>query len=81
MLCISRIWTILDCHSGYKWQIPIHNNFQPEKCTRPYEVHLRAYIAYTNTMVFDRDSLYISDHLPACAASKGKLRKPSTPYH
>ena len=81
MLCISRIWTIVDRHSGYKFVITIPDNFKAEQCTRTYEVHLLPYIGYANTIVFDRDSLFMSDHFQAWAASKGILLEPSTAYH
>ena len=81
MLCISRIWTIVDRHSGYKLLIPIPDNFKAQQSTRTYEVHLLPYIGYPNTIVCDRDSLFISDHVQASAASKGILSEPSTAYH
>ena len=40
MLCISRIWTVVDRGSGYKFLIPIADNFKAEQCTRSHEVHL-----------------------------------------
>ena len=81
MLCISRIWTIVDRHSGYKFLIPILDNFKAEQCTRTYEVHLLPFIVYPKTIVFDRASLFMSDHFQAWAASKGILLEPSTAYH
>ena len=81
MLCISRIWTIVDRHSGYKFLIPIPDNFKAEQCTRTYEVHLLLYIGYPNTIVFDRDSVFMSDHFQAWAASKGILLERTTAYH
>ena len=48
---------------------------------RAYEVHLREHITYPITIVFDRDSLYISDHFRACAASMGILLEPSPADH
>ena len=73
MLCISRIWTIVDRHSGYKFLIPIPDNCKAEPCTRTYEVHLLPYVGYPNIIVFNRDSLFMSDHIQAWAASKGIL--------
>ena len=81
VLCISRIWTIVDRHSRYKFRIPIPVNFKPQQCTRTYEVHLLSHIGHPNTIVFDTDSLLMSDHLQAWAASKGILLEPSTAYH
>ena len=65
MLCISRICTIVDRHSGCKFQITIPDNFKAEQSTHSHEVHLLPYIGYTNTIAFDRDSLFLSDHLQA----------------
>ena len=65
MLCISHIWTIVDCHSGNKFRIPITDNFRGEQCTRTYEVHLLPYIRYPNIIVFERDSLFMLDHFQA----------------
>ena len=56
MLCILHIWTIVDRHSGYTFLIPIPHNFKAEQCSRTYEVHLLAYIGYTNIIVFYKDS-------------------------
>ena len=39
MLCISRVWTIVDRHSGFKFPIRIPDNFKAEQCTGTYEVH------------------------------------------
>ena len=56
MLCISRMWTLVDRHSGYKFSIPILDNFKADKCTHTYEVHRPPYIRYLNTIVFVEDS-------------------------
>ena len=81
MLCISRIWTIVDTHSGYTFLIPIPDNFKAEQCTGTNEVHLLPYVGYPNIIVFDRVSLFMSDHFQAWAASKGILLEASTAYH
>ena len=81
MLCISRIYTLVNRHSGYKFLIPIPDNFEAEQCTRTYEVHLLPYIGYTNTIGLDRDSWFMSDHFQAWAALKGILLEPPTAYH
>ena len=78
--CIQRIWTIVDCYSGYKFQIQITDYFKHDQATRTYEVHVIPHIGYTNTIVFDRDSLFLSDHKHAYAASKGTLYESSTAY-
>ena len=81
MLCILRVCTIVDRQSLYTITIPISNNFMVEQCTRTYEVHLLPHIGYSNTIIFDTDSLFISDHFQAWAAYKGILLEPSIAYH
>ena len=80
VLCILSTWTIVDRHRGYEFLIPILNNFKAEQWTRTCEVHLLHYVEYTNTIVFDRDSLFMSDHLQARAGSKDILLELSTAY-
>ena len=65
MLYIRRIWTIDDRHRAYKFPVPIPDNFKAEQCTRTYEGHVFPYIGYSNTIVFDRDSLIMSAHFQA----------------
>ena len=81
VVCISCIWTIVDRHSGYKFPIPIPDNFKPEQGARTYEVYLLTYIGYRNIIVFNRDSLCMSDQFQVWAASKGILLEPSTACH
>ena len=81
MLFLLRIWTSVDYKSRYKFLIPIPDSFKPEQCTRADEVLLLPYIGYTNTIVLDRDSLFMADHFLAWAAYKGILLEPSTAYH
>ena len=68
----------VDRHSGYKLLIQIPDNFKAEQCTCTYEVHLLPYIVFPNSIVFDRDSLFMSDHFQAWAASKAILLELST---
>ena len=81
MLCISRMWTIVDSHSAYEFLIPIPDDCKAAQCTRTHEVHLLPYIGDPNTIVFDGDSLCMSDHLQAWAASTGIRLAPSSAYH
>ena len=70
MLCILRIQTIVDRHSGYTFLITIPDNFKAEQSAHTHEGHLLPYIAYTNTILFDRDSVFKSDHFQAWAPTK-----------
>ena len=81
ILCISRILTIVDRHSGYKFQISIPYNFKAEQCTHTHVVHLLPYIGYPNIIVFNRESLFMSDNFQAWAASEGILLEGLTAYH
>ena len=81
MLYISRIWTIENRHSGYKFLIPIPHNFEAAQCIRTYKVPYLPYIGYYNSIVFDRDSVFMSNHFQAWAASKGILLEPATVCH
>ena len=80
MLCMSRIWTILDRHSGYKLLIPIADDCRAEQCTRTYEVHLVPYIGYAKIILFNTHSLCMSHSVQAWAASEGILLFPLTAY-
>ena len=80
-LCISRVWTIVYRHSGYKYPIPILHKLKAEKCTHTYEVYLLPYIGFLNMIVFHSNSLFISVHFHTWAASKGTLLEPATAYH
>ena len=81
VLCISRLWTIVYRHSGYKSPIPILNKLKAERCTHTDEVYLLPYIGFLNMIVFHRNSLFMSVHFHTWAASKGTLLEPSTVYH
>ena len=59
----------------------IAGNFKPEQGTHTYEVHLLPYVAYPDTIGFDRDSLFMCDHFQAWAASKCILLGLATADH
>ena len=71
---------MVDRYSGYKFLIPIPDNFKAERGTRTYEVHLLPYIGYTNIIVFDSYSSFMPNHVQVWAASKGILLELSTAY-
>lgn len=59
MVCICRMWTIVDSHRGYTFEISM-----PESCTADQSactctVLLLAHIEYTNTIVFDCHSSFM----------------------
>lgn len=81
MLCISRMWTILDGHSAYKYLIPTSGNFKDEQCTRTCEVQLVPDVGYHNMIIFDTDCLFMWDQFQACGGFKGILLEPSTAFH
>ena len=63
ILGISHKWNIVDRHSVYNFLIAIPDNFEAKQCTHTCEVHLLLYIGYRHTIICDRASLLMSDHL------------------
>ena len=77
IVCISQCWTILDRQSGFKFLIPIPDNFSAEQCTTTFDTHIVPPIGYPHCIVFDRDTLFMSSHFQNWAASTGIKQKPS----
>jgi len=61
--------------------IPVFDNFTGEKCTDSFDMHVASIIGYPYYIVFDRDTLCISDHFKDWAARKGIKLEPPTAYH
>jgi len=81
MICFSRLWTIVYRQSGFMFLIPVSNNLMAEKCTNTFDKHVVSVIGYPYYIVFDRDTLFMSDHFKDLAARKGIQLEPSTAYH
>jgi len=81
MICFSRIWMIVCRQSGFMFLIPVSDNLTAEKCTDTFDKHIASVIGYPYYIVFDRDTLFMSDHFKDWAARKGIKLEPATTYH
>jgi len=81
MICFSRLWTIVCRQSGFMFLIPASDNLTAEKCTDTFDTHVASVIGYPYYIVFDRDTLFMSDHFKDWAVRKGIKLEPSTAYH
>ena len=61
--------------------IPVSNKPMAEKYTDTLDMHVASVISYPYYIVFDRDTLFISDDFKDWAARKGTKLKPSTAHH
>jgi len=61
--------------------IPVSDNLTAEKCTDTFNTHVTSVIGYLYYIVFDRDTLFMSDHFKDWAARKIIKLEPSTAYH
>jgi len=81
MICFSRLWTIVCRQSGFMFLIPVSDCFTVEICTDTFVTHVSSVIGYPYYIVFDRDTLFMSDHFKDWAARKGIRLEPSAAYH
>jgi len=81
MNCFSRLWTIVCRQSGFLFLIQVSDNRMAEKCTDTFDKYVASVIGYPYYLVFDRDSLFMSDHFKDWVARKGIKLEPSTAYH
>jgi len=61
--------------------ITVSDNLMAEKCTDTFDTHVASIIGYPYYIVFDRDTLFMSDHFKDWAARKGIKLEPYTTYH
>jgi len=61
--------------------IPVSDNLTAEKCTDTFDTHVPFVIGYPYYIVFDRDTLFMSDHFKDWVARKGIKLEPSTAYY
>ena len=80
-ICFSRLCLIVCKLSGFMFLIPVSDNLIVEKCTDMVDTHIASVISYPYYIVFDRDTLFMSDHFKDWAARKGIKLEPSTVYH
>ena len=81
IVCISRLWTIVDQQAGFKFLIPVSDNFIVEQCTATFNIFIAPTIGYPLCLVFSRDTIFTSFHFMDWAARKGIKLEPSTSYH
>jgi len=81
MICFSRLWRIVCRQSGFMFLIPVSDNLTAEKCTDTFDMHVASVIGYPYYIIFDRDTLFMSDHFKDWAARKGNKLELSTTYH
>jgi len=81
MICFLRLWTNVCRQSGFMFLIPVSDNLTVEKCTDTFDTHVASVNGYPYYMVFDRDTLFMSDHFKDWAVRKGIKLEPSTAYH
>ena len=61
--------------------IPVSDNLAAGKYTDTFDMHVASVIGYPYYIVFDRDTLFMSDHCKDWGARKGIKLEPSTAYH
>jgi len=81
MICFSRLWKIVFKQSGFILLILVSDNLTAEKCTDLFDKRIGFVIAYPDYIVFDQDTLFMSDHYKDWAVRKGIKLEPSTGYH
>jgi len=68
-------------HSGFIFLITISDYLTVEKYTDTFDIYIASIIDYPNYIVFDRETLFISDYFKDWAARKGIKLEPSTAYY
>jgi len=81
IICFSRLGTIVCRQSGCMFLIPVSDNLTAEKCTDTFDTYVASVIGYPYYIVFDRDTLFMSDNFKDWEARKGIKLEPSTAYH
>ena len=81
IVCISQHWTIVDRESGFKFLIPVPDNFIAVQCMATFNTHGIPTVGYPYCIVFDQDPLFMLLNLQSWAASKGIKLEPSSAYH
>jgi len=81
MIYFSRLWTMVCKEEGFIFHILVSDNFTTEKCTDTFDTHIASIISYPYYIVFDRDTLFMSNYFQDWAARKRIKLKPSTAYN
>jgi len=61
--------------------IPVSDNLTAEKFTDTFDAQVASVIGYSYSIVFDRDTLFMSDYIKDWAARNGIKLEQSTVYH
>ena len=62
IVCISRLRTIVDRQSGFKFLIPVPDNFCAEQSTATLDTHVVPTVRYLYCIVFDPQTLFMLSH-------------------
>jgi len=62
IICFSKLWTIVCRQSGFMFLIPVSDNLTAEKGTDTFDIYIASNIGYPYCIVFDRATLFMSDH-------------------
>jgi len=81
MICFARLWTIVCRQSGFMFLISVSYNLMVEKCTNTFDMDGASVICYPYCIIFDRDTLFMSDQFKDWAARKAIKLESSTAYH
>ena len=72
---------IVDRQSGFKFLIPMPDNFTTELCPATFDTHVVPTMEYPYCIVFDWNTFFMSSHFQSYAASKGIKLETSTAYY
>jgi len=81
MICFSKLWMLVCRQSGLMFLISVSDNLMAKKCTDTFNTHVASIIGYPYYIVFDRDTLFMSDHFKDWAARNGIKLEPPTTYY
>ena len=62
VIYISRLDTIVDRQSGFKYSVSVPDNLSTEECTATFDTHVVPTMGYPYYIVFDQDTLLMSSH-------------------
>jgi len=81
MICLSKACMIVCRQSGFMILIPVSDNLTAEKCKDTFDKNVASIIGFPYYIVFDQDTLFMSDYFKYWTARKGIKLEQSTTYH
>ena len=63
VICISRLWIIVDRLCGFRFFISVPDNFSDEQCTATFDTYIVPTMGYPFCLVFNQDTLFMSSHI------------------